>query len=321
VAGIKPKREWVPLDRLVREAGLQMRASLPDGLTDPATVDRYYEAIVEGEEFPPLEVVSDSQTYWLFDGFQRAAAIERAGKGSAECLVFTGSHQDALLRAIAANARHGLTRTTNDCRRALTTLLDTSDMLQRVLAQALNHGGVHRALAATCSISKGLVYKVLEERNLRVVGGKLVRKRATPPQEIDTRTPTQRVGSNTHSHGDSPRQESEQSDKADDPANTNPHSSLESQASQELERTRNAIASIWHSCRKLLDGPFAMHLLRFAANHNIPFSREGTTKTLLTTKPSGEILSAIAWWEPLGKMEAVLSDLAAIVSAGLDPLE
>src|SRR5579872_3529862 len=178
VSIVKPKREWVPLDRLVRDPGLQMRASLPDGLTDPSTVERYREAMEEGEEFPPLEVVFDDKTYWLFDGFQRAAAMDLLGKGSAECLIFTGSRQDALLRAIAANARHGLTRTVNDCRRALTTLIDTPDLLQKVLANAKDQGGVHRALATTCCISKGLVSKVLEERNLRAIGGKLVKKRS-----------------------------------------------------------------------------------------------------------------------------------------------
>lgn len=318
MAEIKPKREWVPLDRLVREAGLQMRASLPDGLTDPATVERYCEAIMEGEEFPPLEVVFDSQTYWLFDGFQRAAAIERAGKGSAECLIFSGSYQDALLRALAANARHGLTRTPNDCRRALTTLLDTPDMLQSVLARAQNHGGVHRVLAATCGISKGLVYKVLEERNLRVVGGKLVKKRANPAQEKDVRTSTPSISPSTPSQNDSQQPESRQADKVSNPAITNSLPSLEEHAIQELEHARNAITSIWNSCRQLLDGPFGTHLLRCAANQNIPFNRADTSNAQLLTKPGEGILSAIAWWEPLGKMEAVLADLVAIVNTGLD---
>ena len=185
--GIKSKREWVPLDRLVRDPGLPANAdrNCADGLTDPATVERYREAIAEGKEFPPLEAVSDGETYWLFDGFQRAAAMELVGKGSVECLVVSGSYQDALLRSIAANALHGLTRTTNDCRRALTTLIDTPDLLQKVLAHAKDQGGVHIALATTCCISKGLVYKVLEERNLRVAGGKLVKKRTLPEQHID----------------------------------------------------------------------------------------------------------------------------------------
>jgi hypothetical protein len=317
VAGTKPKREWVPLDRLVRDPALQMRASLPDGLTDAATVERYREAMQEGEEFPPLEVVSDGQSYWLFDGFQRAAAVELAGKGSAECLIFSGTYQDALLRAISANARHGLTRTISDCRRALMTLIDTPELLQKVLAQAKDQGGVHLALATTCCISKGLVYKVLEDRNLRAVGGKLVKKRALPAQHIPEDSSSSSVG--PRSPG--PRSNSAESrptvSQTDDLPHPEPISDEESSANRELERTRNAVVSIRNGVRKLLDGPFATQLLRCAGNHRIPFTREGSSFPLKAELSAGA-LSEIAQWEPLGKIEAVFADLAAIVSAGLE---
>jgi uncharacterized ParB-like nuclease family protein len=321
VVGAKPKKEWVPLDRLVREAGLQMRASLADGLTDPATVERYYEAFLEGDEFPPLEVVSDGQNYWLFDGFQRAAAIERAGKGSAECLVFSGSHQDALLRSISANSRHGLTRTTNDCRRAITILIDTPDLLQKVLAQAKDLGGVTRTLAITCGISKGLVGKVLEERNLRVAHGKLVKKPSTRKQDgeaIASNSAPQTEEPNCSSPGNALQTHTEQLTEIHAHETGGSLQSEESNAIRELERARTAVESIWNACRKLLDGPLAKHLLRFAAHHNIPFIREGSSGTLLTRPVANEQLSAIAWWEPLGKIQAVLSDLAATASMGLD---
>jgi hypothetical protein len=319
VYAVKSKREWVPLDRLVRDPGLQMRASLPDGLTDPATVERYREAILEGEEFPPLEVVSDDKTYWLFDGFQRAAALELAGKGSADCLVFPGSRQDALLRAIAANARHGLTRTVNDCRRALTTLLDTPDLLQKVLAHAKDQGGVHLALAATCCISRGLVYRVLEERNLRVIGGKLVKKRALAAQQtLEESGSTAAVTSNSDSPGNSPQPAPTQSEAAE-AANSDSPAQVEATDIRELERARNAVASIWQVCRKLLEGPYSSHLLRCALNHRIPFTRAEACGSPDSTKSSRA--SGIVGWEPLGKIEAVFSDLAAAVCAGIDPEE
>jgi hypothetical protein len=316
VSVVKSKREWVPLDRLVRDPGLQMRAALPDGLTDPATVERYREAIVEGEEFPPLEVVSDDRTYWLFDGFQRAAALDLAGKGSADCLVFPGSRQDALLRAIAANARHGLTRTVNDCRRALTTLLDTPDLLQKVLAHARDQGGVHLALASTCCISRGLVYKVLEERNLRVLGGKLVKKSALAAQQSLEESDTASIPSaNSESQGISRQPESAQPETCE-AVNPDSPAQLESTDIRDLERARNAVASIWQVCRKLLEGPFSSHLLRCALNHRIPFARAeacGSPGSAQSSRDSG-----IVGWEPLGKIEAVFSDLAAAVCAGID---
>ena len=315
MAETKPKREWVPLDRLLRVPGLQMRAALPDGLTNPTVVERYHEAMADGDEFPPLEVVSDGKTYWLFDGFQRAAALERAGKGSAECLVFAGQYQDALLRAISANAKHGLTRTTNDCRRALITLLNAPELLQKTLAHVKDHGGVHRTLAAACCVSKSLVNKVLEECNLRVVGGKLLKKRSlAAPHPCDATEPDIPIQPKTSS--DQPL--TSQPDRETVCASAGSHPSQESSFVSELERARAAIAAVWCACRKLLDGPLAVQLLRSAAHHNMPFSREGAPAIPLKSKPPQEVLSAIACWAPVGTIEAVLSDLAALASGGLD---
>jgi len=314
VSSIKPKREWVPLDRLVRDPGLQMRASLPDGLTDPFTVERYREAILEGEEFPPVEAVSDDKTFWLFDGFQRAAAMDLAGKGSVECLVFSGSRPDALLRAIAANARHGLTRSVNDCRRALSTLIDTQDLLQKVLAHAKDQGGVHLALAATCCISKGLVYKVLEERSLRVMGGKLVKKRGLPERLILDDSCSTASASPSESSSETQPQPDASTPDPDKPTNANLSQTQDAADIRELERARTAVSSIWNACRKLSEGPFASHLLRCAANHRIPFSQEASS----IANSSNEAPVQIGAWEPLGKIEAVLSDLAAVVCAGIE---
>jgi uncharacterized ParB-like nuclease family protein len=318
---IKPKRERVPLDRLIRDASLQMRSALPDGLTDAATVERYQESIAEGEEFPPLEVMSDGQSYWLFDGFQRAAAFERAGKGSVECLVFNGAYPDALLRAIAANARHGLTRTANDCRRAMNTLLDTPELLQKVLDQAATSGGVHRALAAACGISKSLVYKILDERNLRVLAGKLVKRRVVPTGASNR--PAQAA---TCEITDPSQNESRETDalphiEVTDLENTHSISQPDSLPLTELERARAAIVHIGIVCRKLLDGPLAAQFLRCAANHHVPFRRHGDSQATLTSTSPQEILSTIAWWEPLQALEAVLADLAACANAGIDPPE
>jgi hypothetical protein len=317
---VKPKREWVPLDRLIRDPGLQMRASLPDGLTDPGTVERYREAIEDGDEFPPLEVVSDGETYWLFDGFQRAAALGLAAKGSAECLIYHGSYHDALLRSISANARHGLTRTVNDCRRALTTLIDTPELLEKVLAQAKDQGGVHIALATTCSISKGLVYKVLEERNLRAVCGKLVKKKRLPEQDIEDHSASH-PGSSTIIESEAqvePSTPGSETPADDNLVKGDPPPSQESEALRDLERARNAVASVRSVCWKLLDGPLAAHLLRYAALHRAPFSYQDTPDSLLPNEVPTENSPDIAGWEPLGKIEAVLSDLAAAVSGGLD---
>ncbi|MBA4187558.1 MAG: hypothetical protein C0467_06020 [Planctomycetaceae bacterium] len=184
----KPKRVWLPIERIVRDPALQMR-SLTNGLTDPSTVERYREAIDDGEEFPQLDVVTDSDdptdsdaTNWLTDGFQRIAAYELAGKASVECIVYRGTYREALLRALPANAKHGRPRSPEDQRRSLATLLDAPDLLKRVRTAAKEDGisGTIRALARACGVSNGLVTKVLKERNL-VVTRKGDLEKVNPP--------------------------------------------------------------------------------------------------------------------------------------------
>jgi hypothetical protein len=301
---------WVPLARLVRDPGLQMRDGLADGLTDPATVERYQETIEDGDVFPPLEAVSDGDVYWLYDGFQRAAALERAGKGSAECLVFPGARADALLRSFAANARHGLTRTPNDCRRALTTLLDAPELLARTLAGAKDHGGVHRALAAACGVSKGLVYKVLEEKNLHAVNGKLAKKRPQAAQTCDEES--EQPWSARRASGSTSPVASRNGVESPGASPTGAAPVLEADPSPlaDLQRARNAVAGLWTASRQLLDGPLAGHLRRCAAHHKIPFGRANDPAP-----------ADAAWWEPLGRIDAVLSDLAAVASTGAESEE
>ncbi len=297
-----PTAVWVPLDRLVRDPRLQMRAALADGLTDPDTVERYCEELADGKPFPPLEVVSDGAACWLVDGFQRAAALERLGKGSAECVVYPGNFTEALLRALSANARHGLTRTPQDCRRALATLLDAPELLHKVLAGAGGRGGVYRALAATCGVSKGLLYKVLEERGMHAIGGTLQKKHVgevatAESAEAKMQPCSAAIPDATDATGPVPTSSA---------VVTAPHATG---PIHDLDRAASAIRTVWAVCRALLDGPLSARFLRIAATHSIPFCRSRDPTAPLS---AGEPLSTQAWWEPLGRIEAVFADLYAL---------
>ena len=98
----------------------------------------------------------------------------------------------------------------------------------------------------------------------------------------------------------------------------NPPPNQEADQFRELERARHAVASVWNACWKLLDGPFATHLLRCASLHRVPFTRKDASNPPVAGQSPNEATPAIAGWEPLGKIEAVLADLAASVSGGLD---
>ncbi len=101
------------------DPGVQMRAGGLDG----SRVDQYTEAMIAGDDFPPVVVFNSSGVFWLADGFHRVAAAERAGLSEVPALVQQGDRRAALLYAAGANAGHGLDRTDDDKRRAVDMVL------------------------------------------------------------------------------------------------------------------------------------------------------------------------------------------------------
>lgn len=167
----KPKRDFLPLEKLTFEADLQNRSG---DIHDEKTVKKYQGVLEDGGELPEIECVFDEKKYWVFDGFQRGEAYTREGKGSVPVLVYLGTYEDAEFYALSSNARHGLTRSDADVRKALNKLLDTPHLLKRVTDSVAKHNDLSRAIGAAAGVSKGLVYKVLRERGVKVEGAKLV---------------------------------------------------------------------------------------------------------------------------------------------------
>lgn len=190
IARPKPRRETIPLEHLTFDRACQQRA---DGLFDEATVERYLELHRdERVTFPPIEVVWDGKagTNWVFGGFHRGEMLRRAGASSAECLVYDGTKQDAILYSLAENASHGRNRTAGDVQRALATVLDNNDIRARVLETARDEGGVHRAIRAACGVSKGAVYIALKARGLKASRAGTLTKADPAPADPKPTAPT-----------------------------------------------------------------------------------------------------------------------------------
>lgn len=79
----------------------------------------YADAMREGRTFPPIEVVWDGSTYWLWDGFHRTRAAKQAGLVEIEVNITEGTKEDAEWLALSANRTHGLRRSNEDKRRAV----------------------------------------------------------------------------------------------------------------------------------------------------------------------------------------------------------
>jgi hypothetical protein len=105
--------------KLIRiDGGTQQRVSI-----DQDAVSEYAEAIDDGAEFPPVLVYFDGVDYWLVDGFHRYWAHMRLGRASIKVDDEPGTLEDAQLRSVGVNDKHGLRLTNADKRKKVTFLL------------------------------------------------------------------------------------------------------------------------------------------------------------------------------------------------------
>ena len=109
----------VTLKKLRIDCGTQSRKEI-----DQPTVDSYAEAMLEGQEFPPVRVFHDGIHYYLADGFHRYFAAIKAKRTGIEADVTAGTLSEAILYAVGANDKHGKPRTTEDKRNAVMMMLD-----------------------------------------------------------------------------------------------------------------------------------------------------------------------------------------------------
>lgn len=110
------------LEQIRTDGGTQPRTALNE-----ATVAEYGEAITEGAKLPPVTVFHDGADYWLADGFHRFHAHRKIGALDINAEVRQGTKRDAILHSVGANAAHGLRRTNEDKRKAVSTLLDDAE--------------------------------------------------------------------------------------------------------------------------------------------------------------------------------------------------
>jgi len=136
------------LDAIRLDGGTQPRAEI-----DTATIQRYAEAMMNGDQFPAVEVMYDGEDYWLVDGFHRDHAARLLGKDHILAKVRQGTQRDAQLASVGVNAKHGLPRTADDIRRAVLRLLEDREWGQ----------WSDREIARQCGVSHPTVAKLRRE--------------------------------------------------------------------------------------------------------------------------------------------------------------
>jgi hypothetical protein len=77
----------------------------------------------DGEVFPPISVFYDGHNYWVADGHHRCNAAEEIGADEIQAQLYEGSRREAILYAVGANAKQGMTRNPGDVERVVRKLL------------------------------------------------------------------------------------------------------------------------------------------------------------------------------------------------------
>jgi hypothetical protein len=164
------------------DGNTQARVSINNDL-----VAEYAASMLEGIQFPDIEVYFDGVDYWLVDGFHRYHAMASIDKASASVMVYTGTLRDAVLHSLGVNKGHGLRKSNDDKRKSVQRMLDDPEWSQRFDREIAKHCGCSHTLVGNMRNPK------LPDVNTPTagVGGNI----ATPYTELDS--PNQPAKSNS----------------------------------------------------------------------------------------------------------------------------
>lgn len=112
----------IALDVIRTDGGTQPRAELSSDYIQDLRA-----ALEDGARLPAVTVFYDGTSHWLADGFHRYHAHLALSKNTIAADVRSGTHRDAILFSVGANASHGLRRTNEDKRRSVLRLLSDNE--------------------------------------------------------------------------------------------------------------------------------------------------------------------------------------------------
>jgi len=124
------------IESIRTDNGVQSRVKI-----DEAYVAELAEIVKAGGKLPPIDVYHDGTEYWAADGFHRIMAHVRVGKRNIKANIHKGTHDDSVWASCAANLTHGLRRTNEDKRHAVSMALSLHpDRSDRAIAEHVGVG-------------------------------------------------------------------------------------------------------------------------------------------------------------------------------------
>lgn len=230
----------VGIEHVVLDERCQARASLSQEV-----VQEYAERYREGVDMPAVDVWAVGGLYYLVDGFHRVAAMTLAGESFASVqVVGSGTIDDAVWRAMAANATHGLRRSSEDKRRAVAIACNSGIGQEQSSREIAAHVGVSHWLVQQCRAE-------WEEE----------RQRLREPSHAPGRTSTGREPSHASGNVSTGREETHARGHMDsaeprtpEPA-TRPHAALDDdEREQRVEAVEPAVGSLIAIALEELEG-------------------------------------------------------------------
>lgn len=174
ISGAAPSATKLPIAKIRRDGGTQPRQGLNEEV-----LTEYGQALAEGAQFPPVDVMFDGVFYWLYDGFHRVETHLRAGRQEIEVRILHGSQSEAQWYSYAANRKHGLRRSSEDKVRAVKLALGHPNGLTLSDRQIAQHVGADGKTVAKyrkemevstgtphTNVRKGMDGKVYDTRNI-----------------------------------------------------------------------------------------------------------------------------------------------------------
>ncbi len=138
-----PKKETFPIQLMSLKAikvdhDLQSRARM--SLEDQRD---FSEAMLRGDQFPPVTLFYDGKKYWLADGFHRHAAAVKARLDSIRAEIRIGTTRDAAVFSAGANQKFSIKRNNEDIKKALYMLFRDKEWSTMSAALIAKHVGVN----------------------------------------------------------------------------------------------------------------------------------------------------------------------------------
>ena len=99
----------IKLSEIRIDGGTQVRLQV-----DPTWISEIVDNMKNDVEYPPLETVYDGESHWLTDGFHRYYALKQLGVKSYNVDWHPGTLEEAIVRSLSANSKHGKPRTRED---------------------------------------------------------------------------------------------------------------------------------------------------------------------------------------------------------------